>query len=108
MKYLLSVVALLSAESVYASNFTGSIEKLIIGREGHQVFVHIKDAPQTCGKDHSLGFNYAFSLRDHEAGKEILSALLASQLSGEKVTIQGDNTCSLSSEVENIGYIYTY
>ena len=74
-----------------ASSVTGEIEKLIIGRQGHQVFVHIKGAPQTCGKDHSLGFNYAFSLKDHGAGKEILSAMLAVQVSGRRITIQGES-----------------
>ncbi len=85
---------------------TGKVGKLIIGREGHQVYINIKDIAQTCNKDHGMGFNYAFSLRDHEAGKEILSALMAAQIANKQVTVQGFGTCTITESMEDVHYIY--
>ena len=92
--------------SAEAGVVTGFVEKMIIGREGHQVFIHIKDAPQTCGQDHNLGFNYAFSLRDHGAGKEMLSAFMAAQVANKQVTIQGTGHCTVDAKMEDVSYLY--
>lgn len=108
MKYLILIAALLSSGVCDASNAKGKIEKLIIGRNGHEVFVHLKNASQTCGRDHSLGFNYAFSIRDHEAGREMLSAMLAAKFAKREITIQGNNQCVMSPELETIAYIYSH
>lgn len=98
--------ASLSIQTVYASSYAGYVEKLVVGRDGHQVFIHMKDAPTTCNLEHPLGFNYAFSLRDHEAGREMLSALLAANMAGTRVVVQGTDVCTISSDMENVAYIY--
>ena len=108
MKNIILLMGLLVSFEALATNFTGHIQKMIVGREGHQIYIHMKDAPQTCGKDHPLGFNYAFSLRDNEAGEVIFSALLAAQVAKKAVTIQGQGPCTIDSHMENLGYIYTY
>jgi hypothetical protein len=104
------LVAMLSIVSMEANSsvFKGVIEKMIVGRQGHQVYVHLKGAPQTCGIDHPLGFNYAISLRDHGAGKSIYSAMLAAQMAGREITIQGNGVCTISLQLEDIGYIYVH
>jgi len=102
------VILALYSLSAHASHFTGKIEKLVIGRLGHQVFVHMKNAPATCGLDHPLGFNYAFSLESHSAGKEILSVLLAAKVADKQIGVQGTGACTISADMEDISYIYLY
>ena len=106
MKRLIPVLMMFAVTNVEASTVTGTIEKMIIGRQGHQVYVHINNAAQTCNADHSLGFNYAISLRDHEAGKEIFSTLIAAQIANKRITIQGTELCTISETMEDISYIY--
>ena len=106
-KYLLLMLVLFASNS-FSSNFRGVVEKMIVGSGEHRVYVHLKGAPKTCDNDHPLGFNYAFSLRDHGAGREIFSSLLAAQMAGKEVTVQGNSQCTVSTDMEDIGYIYTY
>jgi hypothetical protein len=107
-KIILVVTLFIFSTEAHASVYKGLIEKMIVGRQGHQVFVHIKGAPQTCGLDHSLGFNYAISLRDHGAGRSIYSTMLAAQMAGREITIQGDGVCTITPEMEDIGYVYIH
>jgi len=108
VKTLFVLVLILFSTNLHASHARGVIKTLIVGKAGHQVYVQLAGAPQTCGSDHPLGFNYGLSLSSHGAAKEILSVLLAAQLAGREVTIQGAGVCSFEGSMEDISYVYLH
>jgi hypothetical protein len=99
---LFSVTA--GVEAGYA---VGTVEKILVGRQGHEVYVQItgdiEDFP--CASSHPNGYNYGFSLSGHAAGSEILSALMVAYSSGKTASVQGNATCNLNSQLEDIGYV---
>ena len=104
---LILLILLLLASNTYAGMVVGKIEKMIVGRQGTQVFVHLVNVPQTCGKDHSLGYNYYLSLSGHAGAKEIYSALLAAQMTDREIGIQGTGQCTAQDSIEDISYVIT-
>jgi len=107
MKKTLILGLLMISELAIASSQTGTVEKMIVGRLGYQVYVHLSNA-STCSSEHPLGYNFAFSLNDHDAGKEILSTLLAAQMAQRQVTVQGMSQCTIDDRMEDISYVTIY
>ncbi|TVZ41825.1 hypothetical protein P886_1175 [Alteromonadaceae bacterium 2753L.S.0a.02] len=108
MKKILLIFIIISSTNSFASSAIGNIGKLVIGRDGHQIYVELLGVPETCGSEHPIGFNYAISTNSHPMAKEILSTLIAAQVAGKKVTIQGGSTCTIDSRMEDISYIYLH
>ena len=62
-----------------AGGGVGTVDQLLVGRNGHEVYVSISgtitDFP--CSTSHPSGFNFAFSLTNHQAANGMLATLNA-------------------------------
>lgn len=93
---------------VKAGSGAGTVNQLLVGRNGHEVYVEIvgEISNFSCSESHPSGFNFGFSLSDHNAAKEMLAVLTAAQLSGKQVLIQGEGVCtSYDPRLESASYV---
>ena len=90
-----------------AGNGTGVVHQVLVGRAGHEVYFDIEGTINgfPCAGTHPAGFDYAFSLTNHAAGREMLSAILTAYASGKTLSVQGDGTCTVDSSMEDVGYV---
>ncbi len=86
LKYVAALLMILTTNA-FATSATGEVGKIIVGRLGHQIYIELLNAPQTCGQDHPQDYNYALSVNEYPMGKEILSVLIAAQVANKMVTI---------------------
>ena len=92
----------------YAGQGVGSVAQLLVGRNGHEVYVQISGEITgfPCSTSHPNGFQFGFSLTDHEAAKAMLATLTAAQLSRSEIHLQGAGSCaSFDNRLENAAYV---
>ncbi len=91
-----------------ASNVTGEISGLLVGRNGHEVYVGTTGNPSNlpCSQNGiHPSFQYGISLENNNA-KEILKVLLVARLSGKTIYIIGNGNCAdFDNRVEEIAYV---
>lgn len=95
------------ASHAHAGGGSGTVGQVVVGRQGHQVFVEltnesISDFP--CASVHPNGFNFAFSTQS-SGGKDMLATVLAAKASGAHLYFVGNGTCNQDSMIEDASYI---
>lgn len=108
LKLIVMVIAVFSPISLsYAGVGVGTVTKVLVGRMGNEVYVSVAGNINAfpCASAHPNGWNYAISLTNNPAGKDILSALLVAYTAGKTVEVQGVGTCTIDSTLEDIGYV---
>lgn len=110
MKKLILVLAvsLGIATQANAGYTTGTIDNLLVGRLGNEVYVGMIGSPtaQPCLTNGILsGYQYAFSLNE-QGGKEQYQTLLAAYFFGHQVQIVGTGQCSsYNNKLEEVSYV---
>ena len=106
MKYIIAVILFVMTLDASATNITGTINSLSVGRLGDQIFVDLDtNVPNICGTPHPNGFEYAFLISENDAAAEIVGALMLAYNSGKSVTIVGLNVCTIDTRVEDMSYV---
>jgi len=106
MKYLVFIMIFCVSANSWATNRSGTIVKMSVGRNGDQVFIDLNTSGENaCLEAHPSGFDYALSISGNEAGPEILTSLMLAYSLGKSVTIIGTNTCLIEGRLEDTSYI---
>ena len=104
---LIIFVLFTSTTQVFASNNTGNVGMVLVGRLGNQVeFQVFSSTNNDCSTVNSSGFKYAFTMDGTPGAKEILSALLTAYATQKQIIVQGLGTCgNVDNSLEDVGYI---
>lgn len=96
----LSITAMLMAEPVMATTYTGSVQTLRFnaGTSAARVSIYVGQ-PTACG-----AWWYAFENADSGKGKLWTAALLAAKAQGKTVSISGTGVCD-AWNIEGVSYI---
>jgi hypothetical protein len=105
---LVSFLTMLFATHAHPGDGDGEVGKVVVGRVGEQVFVELLNAQIRnfpCSNTHPNGYQYAFSLQTHAAGKAMLATILAVKGTGKRLFVQGNAICTISSNLEDVSYV---
>jgi hypothetical protein len=94
--------------SAHAGYATGDVGKVLVGRNGQEVYIELVNASITdfpCASSHPNHYQYAFSLQSHAAGKAMLSVILAAKSTGHRIFIQATGACTIDSRIEDLSYV---
>jgi len=102
-----ALLAIALTHSAYATTGTGKVGNILVGRSGTQVYVQLI-APTIVGTwpcaSTRPDYTYAFTLTQGGANA-MLATLLAAQLSGKSVSVQGANICNQDFAIEDVSYL---
>ncbi|WP_065792579.1 hypothetical protein [Pseudoalteromonas luteoviolacea] len=107
MKRMLIAVLFTISFAGSASEYTGTIKQVVCHAETVssvcQVMLNGTPFSESCAKENS--WKYTFNGATPE-GKNILSILLAAQMSGKTVGIRGLDKCTLAAGSEDLRHVY--
>lgn len=107
-KVFISLIVLLTSISSHAapSAFNGTIKQVVCHAKEISSICHLSvngtPTEQPCGAG---GWPYSF-IGTNAEGKNLLSILLAAQLSNSHVTIGGQGTCNIIGGSEDLRHVY--
>ena len=104
---LIGVIVLLAPQIGYAGTGSGLVKKLLVGRNGAEVYFELEGTKTgfPCSSSHPSGYDYAFSLTGHGAAAELYATLLAAYASGATIDVQGTGACTVESRLEDVSYL---
>ena len=108
MKYrpaamMFACLCAVAATPAIAARQSGYVKDLYVRDSDGLIFVDLFGAVDF-GNPHPCGTRSSWIVPDEktESGKRLFSTLLAALVAGHRITIQGKNTCTRSSEGEDI------